>query len=81
MIFRFPETLDYWNLVEVQRPDSHLPEASVQFSKLDPDEIDDGVVLGLVARMRVAGFQAFVMPQAPDLPMAGRREDVLIIRA
>jgi len=27
VIFRFPETLDYWNLVEVQRPEPHLPEA------------------------------------------------------
>ena len=27
VIFRFPETLDYWNLVEVQRPEPQLPEA------------------------------------------------------
>ena len=27
VIFRFPETLDYWNLVPVQRPESQLPEA------------------------------------------------------
>jgi NADPH-dependent glutamate synthase beta subunit-like oxidoreductase/NAD(P)H-flavin reductase len=27
VIFRFPETLDYWNLVEVQRPEPRLPEA------------------------------------------------------
>jgi NADPH-dependent glutamate synthase beta subunit-like oxidoreductase/NAD(P)H-flavin reductase len=27
VIFRFPETLDYWNLVDVQRPDPGLPEA------------------------------------------------------
>jgi len=27
VIFRFPETLDYWNLVEVQRSDAELPEA------------------------------------------------------
>ncbi len=26
VIFRFPETLDYWNLVEVQRPEPQLPE-------------------------------------------------------
>src|SRR5260370_426699 len=26
VIFRFPETLDYWRLVEVQRPRSDLPE-------------------------------------------------------
>src|SRR5436309_1009857 len=27
VIFRFPETLDYWNLVEVQHPEPALPEA------------------------------------------------------
>jgi NADPH-dependent glutamate synthase beta subunit-like oxidoreductase/NAD(P)H-flavin reductase len=27
VVFRFPETLDYWNLVEAQRPEPQLPEA------------------------------------------------------
>lgn len=27
VIFRFPETLDYWHLVEVQHPEASLPEA------------------------------------------------------
>jgi NADPH-dependent glutamate synthase beta subunit-like oxidoreductase/NAD(P)H-flavin reductase len=29
VIFRFPETLDYWNLVEVQRPVSEFPESMI----------------------------------------------------
>jgi len=29
VIFRFPETLDYFNLVEMQRPDPELPEALI----------------------------------------------------
>jgi NAD(P)H-flavin reductase/NADPH-dependent glutamate synthase beta subunit-like oxidoreductase len=29
VIFRFPETLDYWNLVDVQRPEPGLPEAMI----------------------------------------------------
>jgi len=33
VIFRFPETLDYWRLVDVQRPDARLPEAMI-----GPDE-------------------------------------------
>jgi NADPH-dependent glutamate synthase beta subunit-like oxidoreductase/NAD(P)H-flavin reductase len=32
VVFRFPETLDYWKLVEVERPDPHRPE-----SMLGPD--------------------------------------------
>jgi hypothetical protein len=42
--------------------------------------IDDAVVLGLLERARAAGFDAYVVPQAPGLPMANRREDILIAR-
>ena len=59
---------------------AHLPEPQVVFNALEPGQIDDGVVLGLVARMRGAGFNAFVVPEAPDLPMANRREDILILK-
>lgn len=60
---------------------AHLPEPEVVFNRLEPGEIDDGVILGLIARMRGAGFNAFVLPQAPDLPMANRREDILITKS
>jgi NADPH-dependent glutamate synthase beta subunit-like oxidoreductase/NAD(P)H-flavin reductase len=33
VVFRFPDTLDYWRLVDVQRPEPQLPE-----SMLGPDE-------------------------------------------
>ncbi|MGH7126270.1 MAG: hypothetical protein ACREFI_17980 [Stellaceae bacterium] len=59
---------------------AHLPEPKPRFNELDPGEIDDGAVLGIVARMRAAGLDAFVVPQAPDLPMANRREDILVVR-
>lgn len=52
----------------------------VRFNVLEPSYIDDSVVLAIVARARAAGFDAFVVPQADDLPMANRREDVLIVR-
>jgi hypothetical protein len=38
------------------------------------------VVFALLQRARLAGFDAYVLPQDPALPMANRREDVLIIR-
>ena len=38
------------------------------------------VVLSLVQRCRHFGFHAWVLPQAPELPMANRREDVLVVR-
>jgi SAM-dependent methyltransferase len=40
--------------------------------------IDDAVVLSILSRARGAGADAYVVPQAPDLPMANRREDILI---
>jgi len=57
-----------------------LPMPNVAFNELDSGQIDDGVILGLISRMRNAGFHAFILPQAADLPMANRREDVLIRR-
>jgi len=53
-----------------------LPD--VQFNRLEPGQMDDGVVLALLARARAQGFHAWVLPQSPDLPMANRREDILI---
>ena len=56
----------------------NLPE--VDLSNLDQHKIDDSVILLLLSRARNQGFDAYVLPQRQDLPMANRREDVLIIR-
>jgi 2-polyprenyl-3-methyl-5-hydroxy-6-metoxy-1,4-benzoquinol methylase len=53
---------------------------AVTFNAIERSKIDDAVVLGIVGRARAAGLDAYVVPQAPDLPMANRREDVLIVR-
>jgi hypothetical protein len=52
----------------------------VGFNSLERSRIDDAVVLSIVSRARAAGFDAYVVPQASDLPMANRREDILIVR-
>ena len=52
----------------------------VEFNTLEPGKIDDAVVLGILARCRAAGFDAYVLPQPGELPMANRREDVVIHR-
>jgi hypothetical protein len=44
------------------------------------DGIDDGVILGIIDRMRRRGFDAYVVPQSEALPLANRREDILIVR-
>ena len=53
-----------------------IPEA--KFNTVERHHIDDAVVLGLLARARNAGFDAYLLPQKQDLPMANRREDLLI---
>jgi SAM-dependent methyltransferase len=42
--------------------------------------LDDAMVLDLAARARAAGCDAYVMPLAPELPLANRREDILVVR-
>jgi SAM-dependent methyltransferase len=52
----------------------------VVWPRLPVGELDDGVLYGLLARARDAGFHAWLMPQADGLPMANRREDLLCAR-
>jgi hypothetical protein len=52
----------------------------VAFNTVDRSKIDDAVVLAILGRARAAGFDAYVVPQSPELPMANRREDLLIVR-
>jgi hypothetical protein len=53
---------------------------TVEFNTLEPNSIDDSVLLSLVMRSRQQGFDAYLLPQPADLPMANRREDLLICR-
>jgi len=52
----------------------------VTFNQPEPGKIDDAVVFALAARGRATGYHSYIFPQASDLPMANRREDILIIR-
>jgi cyclopropane fatty-acyl-phospholipid synthase-like methyltransferase len=44
------------------------------------EKIDDGLILGIMQRYRNFGFETYLLPQAEDLPMANRREDILILK-
>jgi hypothetical protein len=55
-------------------------DPEVVFNRLQPGKIDDAVLLGLMARGRAAGFDAWLVPQDASLPMANRREDLLFQR-
>lgn len=52
----------------------------VDFRAVEPGKIDDAVILGVIMRARAQGCDAYWLPQSPTLPMANRREDVLIVR-
>jgi hypothetical protein len=57
-----------------------IEQPDVVYNKIEHDLIDDAVVFALLQRARAQGFDAYVVPQTPDLPMANRREDILITR-
>lgn len=52
----------------------------VKFHQIEHDKIDDAIIMAIVQRARSQGFNAYILPQNPELPMANRREDILIIR-
>jgi hypothetical protein len=55
-------------------------DPDVKFNVPEHGRIDDSIVLSILLRARLAGCDAYVLPQNKDLPMANRREDLLIIR-
>jgi SAM-dependent methyltransferase len=57
--------------------DDSLPDVAREG---DVSRIDDSVVLDVLRRARESGFDAYVVAQRDDLPMANRREDILIVR-
>ncbi|MGZ8997994.1 MAG: hypothetical protein ACXW2T_03960, partial [Allosphingosinicella sp.] len=72
--FSSPEGIAYHRAFTGNPED--MPE--VAFNHIQPHVIDDSVVLGLVNRVRLSGSDAYIVAQSPDLPMANRREDILI---
>ena len=55
-------------------------DPQVLHDRIEPEQIDDSVVFAILQRARAAGFQAWVVPQPAALPLANRREDILIAR-
>lgn len=50
----------------------------VRHFAVEHNSIDDAALLGLVSRAQAAGCHAYVLPQDARLPMANRRDDLLI---
>ncbi len=53
-------------------------EPEVSFNILEPGQIDDAVIAGIIARCQFSGFDAYCLPQPADLPMSNRRDDIFI---
>ncbi|MCX7729073.1 MAG: class I SAM-dependent methyltransferase [Bacteroidia bacterium] len=43
-------------------------------------KMDDTVIFSLMMRLRKFGCETYLLPQRPELPMANRREDILIVK-
>ena len=50
----------------------------VDFMVVEDLKIDDGVVFGIMQRYRNFGFDTYLLPQNEQLPIASRREDILV---
>ena len=55
-------------------------DPEVKHAELEPGQIDDGVILGVLQRYRGFGYDSYLLPQNENLPFANRREDILIVR-
>lgn len=53
---------------------------TVNWNQIEHSKLEDSVVFSILMRCRAAGFDAYVLPQPPTLPMGNRREDILIVR-
>lgn len=51
---------------------------SISPYSLEDRRIDDGVVFGILHRYRTQGFETYLLPLHNKLPLANRREDILI---
>lgn len=55
-------------------------DPTVSYNQVEAGQIDDSVIFAILQRARMAGFHAYVLPQPAALPLANRREDILIVR-
>lgn len=63
---------EYVGSKDVPLPLRHYPDTY--------EKIDDGILFGILLRYRGLGMETYILPQGEELPMATRREDILIIK-
>lgn len=65
--------------VSATQTDTHLEAALRGFNMIGA--LSDADILRLVSVVRRRGFDAYVLPQPPDLPFGNTREDILAVQA
>jgi len=55
-------------------------DPELHYNQLESENMDDSVIFAIAQRVRLQGFDSYILPQSKDLPMANRREDILISR-
>ena len=55
---------------------NELPK--VEFNCIEKGKIDDSLLHSIVLKCQASGFDAYIVPQAKDLPFANRRDDIII---
>ena len=53
-------------------------QPDVKHMVVEPGQIDDGVLFGILQRYRNFGLETYLLPHPKNLPMWNRREDILI---
>ena len=52
----------------------------VDLFEIEYGKLDDAIIFAILQRYRAAGMETYLLPQADNLPMANRREDILIVK-
>ncbi len=52
----------------------------VDLFELEYGKLDDAIIFAIMQRYRAAGLETYLLPQDERLPMANRREDILIVK-
>ena len=51
---------------------------NIEEDEQEQRKIDDSIILSIITSIRKMGVDAYILPQSPSLPMANRREDILV---
>ena len=53
---------------------------NVDLFELEYGKLDDAIIFAIMQRYRNGGYETYLLPQADNLPLANRREDILIVK-